>query len=919
MFRESAKNLGLHIFWLGLLVLLHCPSAAAALTVVQHETTGTSALGGNTLTITLNQATGSGNLLVVGEMNDDSMLVSGVSDGTNNFTQIPNVQAVDNVMYTDMWYLPLSTAGKTTITVTFSGTVNDFATMEVWEVSGFASPAVDVSMALSNGVQSGGFATGPVVTTTTTKEFIAALDQSSATVSQNPKTGNEFTSGGDIDTGNNGYCSLITTVAGAHQPAWKDNGASFESSVAAFRESECSGSVSGLPGWVTYCSNQQAVAYCDNNGNWQNTQGSSIGACSSSDKGKITYNSNVIAFCNGTNLYAMKAGSSLGGCSTNGQFTWNSAGNVLQGCMGGTLYAMNGAQAAITCGTGYQYRRPVTINYPYVPVAPVTVTYTANSNWVVPAGVTSVLVEAWGGGGAGAGQTVNGGGGGGGGGAYAASTLTVNPGDTHTIVVGAQRAGGTGIGGNGNNSTFDTTTVAAAGGTGGTSSGTGGAGGSIAASTGTTVNAGGNGGAGGAAGTAGGGGGGAGGSNGNGNNGTDAAGTTGGTGGTAGTGGGKGGNGRNATEGNGSAGTAPGGGGGGAFRTTTNHNGGAGARGQVKLTFTPSLTNFPMLITGTYNYLATTGNGGNVTNASGYDIIFTSDAPGSNKLNYERESWNAATGAVKFWVQVPSISGVANTVIYMWYGNSAINSDQSNGTGTWDSFYQGVWHMDDNAANTTIADSTANGNNWTNQANTSTQSTSGQIGAALAYNGTSNYASVPINLSSTSQVTSSFWINRTYGTTDSTLQEYSANFNSNITTFGLFPDDATDCGAAGEFMIGINGNNGYNQPCYDQPSSGAWHYFTVVYDLTQPLASQVTLYIDGVLQPNVGFVNENLDSGQFGNYTLYMGARGGTTQFSNGTIDEARISTTARQADWVQTEYNNQSSPSTFYSIGATN
>ncbi len=48
--------------------------------------------------------------------------------------------------------------------------------------------------------------------------------------------------------------------------------------------------------------------------------------------------------------------------------------------------------------------------------------------------------------------------------------------------------------------------------------------------------------------------------------------------------------------------------------------------------------NFPVLITGAYSYLATTGNGGNVTNANGYDITFTSDQGGSSALSFERES-----------------------------------------------------------------------------------------------------------------------------------------------------------------------------------------------------------------------------------------------------------------------------------------
>ncbi len=43
----------------------------------------------------------------------------------------------------------------------------------------------------------------------------------------------------------------------------------------------------------------------------------------------------------------------------------------------------------------------------------------------------------------------------------------------------------------------------------------------------------------------------------------------------------------------------------------------------------------------------------------------------------------------------------------------------------------------------------------------------------------------------------------------------------------------------------------------------------------------------------------------------------GTNMGLTGTIDELRIATAARSAGWIQTEYNNQSSPGTFYAVGA--
>src|SRR5262249_31100969 len=89
-------------------------------------------------------------------------------------------------------------------------------------------------------------------------------------------------------------------------------------------------------------------------------------------------------------------------------------------------------------------------------------------------------------------------------------------------------------------------------------------------------------------------------------------------------------------------------------------------------------TDFPVLISDTYPFLRTTTNGGSVISSSGYDIIFTSDAEGTTPLYFERESYNASTGAATFWVKVPSLSSTTDTIVYMFYGNSAISADQAN-------------------------------------------------------------------------------------------------------------------------------------------------------------------------------------------------------------------------------------------------
>lgn len=215
-----------------------------------------------------------------------------------------------------------------------------------------------------------------------------------------------------------------------------------------------------------------------------------------------------------------------------------------------------------------------------------TKTFTANTAWTVPANVTSVTIECWGGGGKGADMSPGpNGGGGGGGGAYASSIVNVTPGQSLTVTVGGQGAASQVIG-NGN------ILVKAVGGS-NASGTTGGAGGQASACIGTVKYSGGNGGAGMSGSWAGSGGGGAAagalGNGGNGGNGSKRSGGTAGT--TTSPNSGNGGAGLVSHIGanNGNAGSAYGGGGSGCVTATIasgSKTGGAGAQGLVCITYT---------------------------------------------------------------------------------------------------------------------------------------------------------------------------------------------------------------------------------------------------------------------------------------------------------------------------------------------
>jgi hypothetical protein len=141
------------------------------------------------------------------------------------------------------------------------------------------------------------------------------------------------------------------------------------------------------------------------------------------------------------------------------------------------------------------------------------------------------------------------------------------------------------------------------------------------------------------------------------------------------------------------------------------------------------LTDFPLLVSVDLDE-------SHVNNANGYDIIFT-DVNGA-ALDYERESYNAATGELLAWVRIPNLSTNTDTEIQVLYGNPAISTDQTNPTDVWNSDYSGVWHFENN-----VNDASLNGLNGTNNGTTDI---AGQIGRARNYVGSSSqYIALPDN------------------------------------------------------------------------------------------------------------------------------------------------------------------------------
>jgi hypothetical protein len=212
-------------------------------------------------------------------------------------------------------------------------------------------------------------------------------------------------------------------------------------------------------------------------------------------------------------------------------------------------------------------------------------------------------------------------------------------------------------------------------------------------------------------------------------------------------------------------------------------------------TVTTALTNFPLLISCADPNLRSTTYGGHVTSASGYDIVFRSrdDAicggagTAPCQLDHEIEAYDQTNGKLTAWVRIPSLNTNAassNTIIWVYYGNPDITTSLANPGGVWDGNFVGVWHLSDNAANTTVAESSA-GNTGTAAANTSSRTAGGQIASALTFNGTSDYVYTTTqftNVGGTS-FTVSAWVDTTYATGHKIIGFEGARTGTGSTTY----------------------------------------------------------------------------------------------------------------------------------------
>ena len=324
-----------------------------------------------------------------------------------------------------------------------------------------------------------------------------------------------------------------------------------------------------------------------------------------------------------------------------------------------------------------------------------------------------------------------------------------------------------------------------------------------------------------------------------------------------------------------------------------------------------NISNYPLLFSITDSDLATTGNGGHIQNtdatggASGSvtvpaDLVFSSDVNGNNILDFEIEEYDASTGKLIAYVEIPTLSSSTNTTIYVVYGDAGTTTSQENVSGTWDN-YAGVWHLNETSSN--YYDSSSNSNN-SSAVSVTSRSGSGQIGTnAPEFDGTDDYITVSdANSLDLGSYTLEAWVNA--DDTNDWRTVSAKGTNNNFNWYTVFYEDHS------------YNRNGYGTSASAVSSTtygeNAWVHLVAI---TDESGSEMRLYKNGsevsyTTQTWSGASDNNADDMQIGTNDEWG-------EFFDGHMDELRLSSIVRSDAYISATYSNQNNPSGFYSVGS--
>ena len=277
--------------------------------------------------------------------------------------------------------------------------------------------------------------------------------------------------------------------------------------------------------------------------------------------------------------------------------------------------------------------------------------------------------------------------------------------------------------------------------------------------------------------------------------------------------------------------------------------------------------------------------------ATGYDIRFTA-ADGTTLLPYERESWTGGAGddvTAIFWVKTDVAT--AGTYIWCYYGNAAA-ADGQDAEAVWDANFKAVYHMND-ATTSTILDSTGNDNDGAKKAANEPVEADGKIAKGQDFDGANDYIRIADAASINGlfdNLTIDFWLNINNDAGWQAMVEF-GNAGGYKANFWL---------ADGHLYANFVNEDGTSQAQTSiiHFAETTWYHVALVYNQATLRGS---IYINGAFDKDRAIAAKKIDT----TLGTYFGIRQASASPFDGLLDEIRLSTVARSAEWIAYEYAN--------------
>lgn len=289
--------------------------------------------------------------------------------------------------------------------------------------------------------------------------------------------------------------------------------------------------------------------------------------------------------------------------------------------------------------------------------------------------------------------------------------------------------------------------------------------------------------------------------------------------------------------------------------------------------------------------------------SDGGDIFFSSDggpAHGASALSFEIEAFIRATGDLVAWVRLPNVSDSEVTVFYLRYGDGIDYSADGGQGDVWDGEFESVHHF-----SAGLGESTGHAIMASNQG--STPDAAGQIAGARAFGANGFVSMSPGVLPDSDTYTVSAWVKTTLAGGDA-MKNIMDTSATGAPYVGMPLGVQQNTGA---MMAYIDG--GFRTSTRDFVTNSAWHLIAARYKIASAGGTYETS-VDG--RPfAVVYTGNTEDVRTLPTCPFEVGRWAGGTYHFDGSIDELRISSTARSDAWQRANYENQRSGSTFVKV----